>query len=657
MNWPDRRTIGIGLGLVLLVGVAIATSHTFVLTEETTLLAPDGPEVILAEDGKLTDDREVHTFPDNNTVDLHPFGSVASDERTELRIDGLEDEWTTVTELEVTGAELTISLANKQRIAIEGPVETLEYRDMDVDDGQTDFIYGGPSGQGTTTLTVHDLPTDTAVRAVNESSNERIDWDDTGDDGVASFDLTHSTTPVTLQSDSAPSIDELDPDGNLSTPPDELRAHVSDDDFPHDELTVEFYWNDDLIGTETATEAGWVATTESFTVDQGLNDYRVEVTDEYGNERTASTTVGVPETLDIRNETNPDELITSPVNVTITWFGSDEIVDRTTDDGTIDMTGLPLEDMIITVDPDRDYHPRTVYIKSIIEQQSVYLLNQSEDSIETRFVLDDVTGQFDSTAILYIDKPINQSGTISMETIHADEFGVEGVTAILESDQRYNLRVEQNSRTQDLGPYRSDASETVSVQPGAPAIQIEDYAEGWGTGVDIENVGDEESPDWRLFIRYDDPDELTDSVEIAIHERNNPDNSLRANQTYVDSQSIDVQEPLTVAESETEWVVTFVIDRAGEEMTVTEIASRHADAVISLLSNRYRLAFGIVAIFMFGGAFSVLNRGAGAIMTALTGGLLYWVGWLTGATTAAAVLIFLFVAIVYNIYLTGGPPQ
>jgi len=148
----------------------------------------------------------------------------------------------------------------------------------------------------------------------------------------------------------------------------------------------------------------------------------------------------VPDTLFIRNETNHSQLIDNVGTVDVRFFGDSEVYTRDTDDGTVNMSGLPVgQSFIVTASPPdgTNYTDRTVFVTNIYEQQSVYLLNTSiNPTITGRFVLDDPTGQFGSDSVLYIEKPINVSGTVQYQTIHADEFGAEGVTATLQESER-----------------------------------------------------------------------------------------------------------------------------------------------------------------------------------------------------------------------------
>ncbi|KDE56681.1 hypothetical protein EL22_25260 [Halostagnicola sp. A56] len=104
----------IALGLILFLGVAglaYGITSEYVLTDGTHLNASDGPEVTLEDDVDLTTEQP---FPDSNTVDLYPHGSVSSDGSTEASVSGLDEEFTSFDQLSVDGTPLEIGLDEKK---------------------------------------------------------------------------------------------------------------------------------------------------------------------------------------------------------------------------------------------------------------------------------------------------------------------------------------------------------------------------------------------------------------------------------------------------------------------------------------------------------------------------------------------------------------
>jgi hypothetical protein len=413
-------------------------------------------------------------------------------------------------------------------------------------------------------------------------------------------------------------------------------------------VTLEWYWDGTLQDTKTVTSAGTYTSGTTPTFTGGNHNYTVKATDDLGAVDKLTTTVGIPGTLYIRNETNASELVDSPVNVTIRWFRDDTdiVISNTTSTGTVDMQGLPVSDFIVEVDPDQDYVNRTAYIPTIVGQDSVYTLNKSYTRVTTRFTLEDVSGTYSSQSILFIKRPINRSGTTKFRTVHADRFGVEGVTAELEKDVRYRVSIRSTSNeTQDIGPYRATQTETVTVQPGAPVVDTFEEFGGFQVGAT--------QTDTNLFAEYNDSFNETDSVKLYIHEYRNESNQFRPNVTYYNQQDIRAKYTFNPGENETTWRVNFIIQRNGT--TYNKFALTNADPDIIPIDGIWLEVIGILVMVIFGGMFSVLNRAIAAVLIPLMGGLLFWLGFLEGATSAAGIVIALGIGMLYSVYTSGGP--
>lgn len=641
--------VGFILGFVGVPALGAVLSNDAHVSGGVTLEAADGPAVNVTG---TTNASLADPFPDNNTVDVtteqgNVTLSSSGNTSAEIAASNITGTWTTIDSLGVMSHPLTINPEDKRKVTVEGNPNFLKFRDATLDDGQVDFVYSGITGS--TTLTLHGLPANQQVRAVDQSGTVVAVGETDGSGTVTLSNMDHSQHAVELKSGAAsPILTDPDPDGNVSTVPSSFSVHVADDDFPGDNVTVEFFYEGSKFDTKYATSDGRVSTSNLPSIDPGVNDWSVVATDEAGNEDVVNATIGSPGTLHIRNETNPSELVDSPVEVTVKFDNGTAVQTRTTTDGTVNMSGLPTTDFIVTVNGSQDYYARTVYFQSLIGNRSVYLLNQSYPAVESRFRLDDPTGNYPSSSILIIKRALNTSGTDTYTKIYADRFGVEGVTADLQQNVRYQMAIRSpNGDVQELGPYRADVGETVTVRPGTPTIGLGNYSAGWASNAELNNR--------TLEARYSDPAGETQQVTIWIHEKGNTSNRLRPNTTYYDLGNFSAAYTLTENESKKTWKVNFIVDRDGEQFTTHEYVANNPDLLAGNMAPIWANIFGVAAVFLFGGMFSVLNRAAGAIMTALVGGILWWSGWLTGATTGAAVVIFLFIAILYAVMTKRGP--
>jgi hypothetical protein len=111
---------------------------------------------------------------------------------------------------------------------------------------------------------------------------------------------------------------------------------------------------------------------------------------------------------------------------------------------------------------------------------------------------------------------------------------------------------------------------------------------------------------------------------------------------------------LTEEQSEKAWVVTFDIERGSETHSVREEVSKVRD-LTGGLSDVWKLVIGVGILFVSAGVFSVLNASVGGVVVAIEAGVLWYTGWLTGATSAAAILLALFIAVIMHIYKSTGP--
>jgi hypothetical protein len=630
------------------VAVSYAPGDAAKISDGVTVESPTGTEakvwgttnMTMEDMFRGTNDREVHIQTEQGgNITLASSNSVHG----EVFTTNMTGTWTNVTRISAGGNWLEIYPEDKGRIDVRGDTSGISiYETRQLDDGQTDFRINGTNG-GTGTVKVYNVPAGTTIAAIDAQSGAVLDSNTSTSNGVLWLDIGLSSHNVQLQSgDGLPQLSNPQPEGTQSTAPGQLSIDVNDTDFPNDDITVTFYLDGSQVGTDTLTSNSTASV--SVSPSPGQHTVRVNATDSYGQYAVEEYTFGVPNTLYLRNETRPSQKISTPTNVSFYERDGDFIFSRNTSDGTIDLSGLNVTEFIVTARPQSDYTNRTVYIPDIADVQTIYLLNQTVyPTVENRFVLNDPTAQYGSESLLIISRGINNTYT----RIVADEFGAEGVTATLQQDVRYRLRVRNNDGdTQSIGPYRADVSETVEVVPGEPTIPLEGSGDGWSSNAELQNR--------TLEYRYADDENETGKVTVWIHEKNNKSNTLVANTTYFNLGEFSAQTTLDTNESKQTWVVKFIIDRNNEEFTKRHEVSNRPD-ILPKIADEWLWIPGVLALFLTAGMFSVLNVGVGAVTTSVVGGILWWVGILTGPASAASVALAIFLSVVYNIYRTSGP--
>jgi len=453
---------------------------------------------------------------------------------------------------------------------------------------------------------------------------------------------------VTFTSSSPSLSDPTPPDGATDVGGTDLSINATDADFglaQSDIVTVAVSNQNGQVAQKQTNTNGTL--TFDYTALAGANNITYTATDEYGNRDTLTANFSTGATLTFVNESAPSQIVQQDIEVSVDLLGQNQTLERSTTTGRINLGGVPLNaPIIVDVETNSTYADRVIYLQSLREQRRVYLLNESAiNTTTTRFDLSDPTGQFGSDSIFFVQKSINVSGSTEFRTVHADRFGVEGVTVTLEEDARYRTKIRNvNGETQDTGPYRADASETVTVRPGTPSLALSPGNGSWAADATLDNQ--------TLEFRYRDDQQATDRLDIYVYEKGNPSNILGTNRTYFNLGNVSGTYALTANQSNTTWVVAFDIDRGDESYLRTVEVGNRPDLVPSL-DPVWRLIIGVSMLFVSAGAYSLGNAAVGGVTLSLTGGVVWWLGFLPGATAGAAVVFALLISIAYHVY-TGS---
>ena len=457
---------------------------------------------------------------------------------------------------------------------------------------------------------------------------------------------------------STPEIESATPSSGdaVSESPVELSINVSDADFgtvQGDSVDVTFYdaAGDSQIGTDTVTGNG-TATTNWGTLEGGNNSWYAVATDSYGNEVTSQTfTFNAPSTLRLLNESDPDQLVTTNSEVEVTFFSGEQVITRTTTDGTVDLTGLPADETFTVQVEANGYVTRQAVIQGIVEQQNIYLLPESVESVATRFTIDDPTGQFaTSNTRIAVKKPITKNGSTEYEIVASDIAGEGGYATILQQDQRYLLEVTntETGNTRSLGPYVATEAQTVNLRIEALDFQFGSNEAGYQWDAAYENETEPAiSFDWKTTTA------TAQTLDVTIRERGG-DGTVIFDESYVEPEQ--VSELALIGDSvenpqATTWLVEWEATLAdGNTVSGSAVAGPSKlpvempnvpDQVVSVLS--------ILIILLVAGLFSAANVTVGAIVTSLTAGGLWFVGATPGAVTGGLVSLALFVAVIAHL--------
>lgn len=656
--WKAIFAVGFLSGVMVVGAVTFASSDAVTVSDGVTVGAPDGMNATITGQTDAIMETDV-LFPTSDTVQFKTedgnltFQAAGSASAT-VDISNITGTWTNITSIDAASNDITIDPEDKLQATVGKQINHFAWRSgIVVDDSTVDFVYGGTTGSSK--VTVRGVTANTQLGAVDVDSGTLLDGATSNNNGVVTFDsLSNSVHRVRLvTSEGDPSVSEIKPSGKQSSNPTQISANITDPDFTAsgDTVTVNFSLDGTQIDSQTISSQQIVTTSMPASGQTGgEHTITVTATDSYGRSASGSATYQIPSTLSIRDETNYSQLV--PANGEVRFIASNQVYTRTTSDGTLDLAGLPVdENFIVDVNPTKsNYTDRTIYIQSIYEQQTAYVLNTSAyQTVTTRFVLNDPTAQYGPQSVLQIQKAINISGNLTYETIKADRFGVEGVTSTLHKDQRYQLKIIGENSEQVVGVYRSEIDgETVTVQPGSPTIDLGGLEDGFGYNAQLDNR--------TLEYVYSDPAQQTDKLIVWIHERGNQSNKLQPNQTAFDIGNFSgiVSPQLTANESKKEWMVNFVITRNGETFTASVIVSNNENLTPPIASGWVAI-IGVGLLILLAGVFSQLNAAIGAVVVSLVGGVLWYIGFLGTATTGAAVVIAIFLSAIMYMYKGAYP--
>lgn len=471
---PDRRTliiIAIVLALLLPAGYAIAASVQWHSPGTTTSHydAPSGPSISESADWSPTSQVPIR----DGVVD---FGVVEFRGSGEATVSTWSEEKISIEDIS-TASTLEIHEHTKQRVDVSG-IDSITFSEVDLHDDTVTEISTVGSGE----ITIYGLPDEAVV--LNVDGDEQI-ADSTADSTTVSVD---GETDIRLYHTRDPDLTDPQPtDGEVVSEAEiNFSVHVDDPDFDADggdSVTVDFYvivdGEETFVGSDTVTSSERATATWDDPIG-GNHEWYAEAEDDYSNsDSIAPQKFGAPDTLRIYNETAPTQLV-DEVEVELRFFLRDDtnITTRTTNTGEIDMTGLPAGEQFIVVANADGYDPRRIYIRSLAESQQVYLLPDSADRVEIKFMLEDYTGDFPrADSVLEVQRALDDE----WRTVQGDFFGATGGwEATLQRNIRHRLVIvnTETGDTKPLGdftPVRA-SEETVEVDVGAD-IPIQEQLE------------------------------------------------------------------------------------------------------------------------------------------------------------------------------------
>lgn len=364
-------------------------------------------------------------------------------------------------------------------------------------------------------------------------------------------------------------------------------------------------------------------------------------------------------TMTIREEV-PDHPTITECTAEATFFETNDdtsptIINKsdTDGDGTLSFTGLPVDEQFAVQIQCAGYHNRTVLVPDLSQQKTVYLLNQSEDSVNVTFDIQDNTGEFGSPGTDFIvQRAVNRSlfatGGFEWENMAGDEIGAAATQReVLEEGTRYRLKIQNpDGDERILGAHVAEVDGTIPIRINSVDL---DANETQGFEWNFTRINS--SGTFFVQFAYIDNLDKTTQVELTIHEFGN-DSRVLHDQTHTGTYGeLVVTEQLTGDDQNRTWVAVFTATRGNDEVTGRQVAGRTTNPLGIALDDNWKHRIALVSLvligFLVGGG---VNPQLGSIAVVATAGLWYYIEWMPAEVTAASVTIAAIVAIGYTVW-------
>ena len=366
--------------------------------------------------------------------------------------------------------------------------------------------------------------------------------------------------------------------------------------------------------------------------------------------------------LEIRSEVTGELLNNRTVTVRFFDENNESFATRNTTTGIVDLATVSEQPPLGVVAEAPNAFTRRILIDDKSARSTIFLLDQRElngtTPIIQRFSVRDLTGQFSGPDTRFrikkaMPKP-GETGSIPLRVLSEDFLGgSDQLSVALEPDVRYRLQVENGEGDlRDLGPHFAVTEGPISIEIGRVEFNRPD---GETFRVDA-SLTERTNTTETLRFAFVDAGRFTDSVALEIYERSNESNVL-VDQTFEPETGDQFgaflfSEVLSGNQTDKTWVVEYSAARNQTQDGLFTVSATGGNLGIPIDQGIQQI-LGVGMVIVLAGLFSTRNAAIGAIVVPLAAGTLWFLGFLTGATTGASIALALTLGVAYN-FATGG---
>lgn len=653
-----RWTAIVAILLVVVPAGAVSQADTVRYGSGTHLQTDSGLAVELANDRDLPSG---NPFSDSDTLQL-PGGELSAPGSADVRLTTeVNADTVSLRQIDATGSDVTVAPSDSRpAVSVGGDVDQFDYRRVDLGDapdGDWDFRYEGDSGQ--TKITISDgLPPDRRVAFIDIETEE-----------VLAQGLTDSSGAITL---TVPNSEHL---VDIAVPPNQpaYATNPSPDDTYDADRQVELSFTaidpessdidvrlyrqvesgaDQQLFSTTVTNGSEVS--YSYSAPPGETTWYAELTDGEGvTERTRNYTFRTPGIVDLY-EAPPFQNLSQDVTVIVRQADGDYRREETVTGQELDLVNAPDDQLVIRFyDAGSALRNQTLAVNDPADNTSAVIYKSNNQTYSQLFALDDKTGIFErEETIVRLDAFYDGS----YRSVSGDRFSAGNRAGVaLLGNETYRLVVRnEDGDVRSLGDFEGDTA--LDDTPVDLTVTQADTLIGTPNGSYEWDVQFEDPDDGTgsIVVGFDAADDSeVDEFELTIYRRGN-ESQVLFSRNYGSVDEFTHTEPLTDNQTDETWVVEWTAVINGQRVDARQVVGSGALEVLAGLDDDWQEIFSVAIIILTGSLFSTRNVGVGAVVTVLVGGLLWFIGFISGALTGGGIALALLIALLYK-YATGGP--